>query len=223
MYFQEFSHGKLQYLRAHPADFSPERRYPVIFLLHGAGTRGSDLELLKSHAFFAATNKPDFPFVTIAPQCCENTWFDLWESLCQLVRYIAAQPWADRTRLYLMGASMGGYAAWQLAMSLPEYFAAMVPICGGGMAWNTARLKNIPIWAFHGEKDVTVSPWESRNMVDAVNKRGGQARLTLYPENAHDAWTDTFANEEVFRWLLTHENPGAPLPDTAYNDSRKFG
>ena len=77
---------------------------------------------------------------------------------------------------------MGAYAAWQLAMTKPDMFAALVPVCGGGMYWNAARLKNIPIRAFHGALDTTVLPEESVHMVAAVNNSGGKAELTVYPD-----------------------------------------
>jgi hypothetical protein len=41
-------------------------------------------------------------------------------------------------------------------------------------------------------------------MVAAVNKSGGSAKLTVYPENGHNSWTDTFKNPEVYSWLLSH-------------------
>ena len=75
-----------------------------------------------------------------------------------------------------MGASMGGYGTWQLAMSMPKFFAAIVPICGGGMYWNAGRLINTPIWAFHGAKDPTVLCVESEKMVNHVNALGGKAK-----------------------------------------------
>ena len=118
---------------------------------------------------------------------------------------------------------MGGYATWQMAMSLPEYFAAIVPICGGGMYWNAGRLVHVPIWAFHGKLDPTVLVEESEKMVDAVNKRGGNAKLTVYPENGHDAWSDTYGNPEVFAWLLRHRNQNAPTPEKEYTDPKLYG
>ncbi len=140
-----------------------------------------------------------------------------------MVRFIASQPYADRKRIYMMGSSMGGYATWQLAMSMPEYFAAIVPICGGGMYWEAERLTNVPVWAFHGGKDTVVFPEESQKMVDAVNQYGGNAKLTIYSENGHDAWTDTFSNPEVYRWFLSHEKESeAPLSDNL-RDPEKFG
>ena len=130
----------------------------------------------------------------------------MWEHLEKLVTTISSLPFADKDRIYLMGASMGGYATWQLAMSMPEVFAAVVPVCGGGTYWHAHRLVNVPVWAFHGGKDTVVFKEESINMVDAVNKCGGNAKLTIYPENEHDAWSDTYSNPEVFDWLLSNEN-----------------
>ena len=140
----------------------------------------------------------------VMPLCNAETWFDLWAQLKALVEQLQNTPWVDATRLYLTGNSMGGYGTWQLAMSVPEAFAAIVPVCGGGMYWDAKRLKEIPVWAFHGAQDKTVLPEESLHMVGKVNAFGGNAKLTLYPNNAHDAWTDTYSNPEVYAWLLEH-------------------
>ena len=101
---------------------------------------------------------------------------------------------------------MGGYATWQLAMSLPEFFAAVVPICGGGMYWHAFSLARTPIWAHHGAKDPTVFVEESEKMVNAVNKSGGNARLTVYPDVEHASWVNVYENNEVFEWLLSNTN-----------------
>ena len=221
---QELQLGKLRYLITFPEGFSDEKRYPIILFLHGAGSRGSDIRNLISNPFFKLTEKHErFPFVCIAPLCSENTWFDLWEHLEKLVVEIAGLPFADQNRIYLMGASMGGYATWQLAMSMPRYFAAIVPICGGGMYWNAARLVNVPVWAFHGAKDAVVLLEESVKMVEAVKRSGGKAKLTVYPENGHDAWSDTYSDPNVFLWLLQHrcENGNACIDN--YNRSDLYG
>ena len=73
-----------------------------------------------------------------APQCHAETWFKLFETLIDFARQQAARPDVDPDRIYLCGISIGGYASWQLAMTCPELFAALVPVCGGGMYWNAA-------------------------------------------------------------------------------------
>ncbi len=204
----------LRYLIRFPDGFDAEKKYPLVIFLHGAGTRGDDIEVLKRNAFFRITAEmPQFSFVAVAPLCSRNSWWDVFETLEKLVRQTASLPCVDHTRVSLIGNSMGGYGTWALGMSMPEYFSCLVPICGGGMYWNASRLQNVPVWAFHGGKDQTVLPRESEKMVEAVNRKGGNARLTIYPENGHNSWDDTYRDPEVLRWMLSRVNDGAPSPD----------
>ena len=57
-----------------------------------------------------------------------------------------------------------------------------------------------------GGKDNVVLAEESKKMVDSVNQKGGCAKLTIYPEKEHDAWSDTYSNRSVYLWLLSHLN-----------------
>ncbi len=214
----------LKYVVRYPDGYKAGQKCPVIIFLHGAGTRGDDLDLVIGNKYFEITQKhTDFPFVTVAPQCSANTWFDVFEQLKGLVCKIAGEEFADEKRIYLMGNSMGGYGTWQLAMSLPELFAAIVPICGGGMYWNAGRLINVPVWAFHGEQDATVKVEESIKMVESVNKKGGNAKLTIYPEAKHDSWTDTFSNPDVFKWLLANTNENSDEIIDKFKGSNIYG
>lgn len=215
---------QLKYVIEYPENFDVNKKYPVIVCLHGAGGRGDNIDVLLNNPFFQETRKiENFPFVLIAPLCNENTWFDLWHLLKSLIRQIPEMPYVDEERIYMMGASMGGYATWQLAMSMPEYFAAIAPICGGGMYWNAARLVNTPVWAFHGAKDMTVLPEETKKMVDAVNRTGGNAKLTIYPDNAHNAWSDTYSNPELYAWFLDHTNQNIKELVDGFDNIKEFG
>jgi predicted peptidase len=97
---------------------------------------------------------------------------------------------------------MGGYGTWGMAMAYPESFAAIAPICGGGMVQWVEILKDIPVWAFHGTDDPTVPVEESRRMVDALRLAGGEAKFTVYPGVGHDSWTETYDNPELYDWFL---------------------
>ncbi len=220
--FKEFS--GLKCVVSYPENFDLSKKYPIILFLHGAGTRGNNVEQVLGNPFFSWVEKHgDLPFVIFAPQCHRNTWFDLFQDLIGFTKTVASFDFADNKKIAVMGASMGGYASWQLAMSLPEYFSCLVPLCGGGMYWNAPRLVNTPIWAFHGEKDGVVSCEESKKMVNAVNASGGKAKLTLYPQNGHDCWNDTYSNREVFEWILKQENKNETTVEDKYKDSAIYG
>ena len=224
MTIEKRSHKELNYIIRYPDGYVEGNRYPIIFLLHGAGSRGNDLDRLLKNVYFPYTEAHEgFPFITIAPQCSENSWFDMHHLLRELLREVSESEFADPDRIYVMGASMGGYATWQLAISCPELIAAIVPICGGGLYAFAERLVNVPAWAHHGALDNVVDLEESEKMVNAINSRGGNAKLTVYPEIAHASWVPTYKNREVFDWLLSHRRYGAPTGTDGYDDAAKFG
>ena len=142
----------------------------------------------------------------VAPQCCGDTWFELFETLMDFAESMANESGVDKSRIYLTGVSMGAYAAWQLAMTKPDMFAALVPVCGGGMYWNAERLKNMPVWACHGALDDVVYPEESIKMVYRINKSGGNAKITVFEKADHNAWDPTYALDEMWSWMFLQVN-----------------
>lgn len=183
-----------------------EKKWPLMMFLHGAGERGSDLNKVKKHGPpKIVQGRKDFPFVVVSPQCPSGDWWTAkTEVLIHLLDDIEARYEVDTDRVYLTGLSMGGYGTWSLASEYPERFAAIVPICGGGKRFMSMMLKDMPVRAFHGGKDDVVAVGESEEMVEAIKKRGGNAKLTVYPEARHDSWTETYNNQEVYDWLLSH-------------------
>lgn len=177
---------------------------PLIIYIHGAGSRGDELSQMNTDVGPLGELKRGrvLNAAVAAPQCHCDTWFELFDVLLEFIGEIRQLAKIDKNRVYLCGVSMGGYASWQAAMSRPEWFAALVPVCGGGMYWNAARLKDVPVWAFHGMQDTDVLPEESIHMVSAVSRAGGKVKITLYPEAAHDAWTKAFADDEMWKWMF---------------------
>lgn len=193
-----------RYLLARPRDFSPQAAWPLLLHLHGAGERGEDLSLVKRHGPLKLVERgADLPFIIAAPQCPMGKWWNNDLLILFLDHLLATQP-IDADRVYLTGLSMGGYGTWYLAMEHPERFAAIAPICGGGYWFIAGLLRHVPVWAFHGAKDEVIPLQESERMVQAVLDAGGDARLTVYPDAGHDAWTETYDNPELYKWFLSH-------------------
>jgi predicted peptidase len=201
---------RINYLLYLPKDYGKtDKKWPLMLFLHGAGERGSDLNLVKKHglAKLAAEGK-DFDFIIVCPQCPENDWWPkLTDDLIVLVDDIAERYNVDTKRLYVTGLSMGGFGTWNLIQKYPDKFAAAAPVCGGGDSIAvTSQLKDMPIWVFHGAKDNVVPPGKSEEMVKALKAAGNSnVKFTLYPDAGHDSWTATYNNPELYAWFLSCE------------------
>lgn len=185
-----------------------EEKLPMIVFLHGAGERGNgttDLEKLKTHALpkYISEGK-EFPAIILAPQCPEGVvWNNLVFALKKLIDNVAESYNVDRDRISITGISMGGYGTWEMGMAFPNFFSAIAPICGGGLSWRCDVIKDVPIWAFHGDRDDVVPLRNSMEMVDRVNQFGGNARLTIFHNVDHNSWEEAYTSSNVIEWLIS--------------------
>ena len=214
-----------------------ERKWPLMMFLHGAGERGSDLELVKVHGppklvesgeSMEQVFGGEFNYVLVSPQCPASEWWRN-EQLIPILDEIIAEYSIDTSRVYLTGLSMGGFGTWSLGKRrFPIDSRRLAPICGGGDAWamaawlvlqyfgrsNLPRIHNVlsrdaPIWAFHGDADPTVPIQLHEQIVNAVLELGGDVTFTVYPGVDHDSWTQTYNNPELYEWFMRHQRSAA--------------
>lgn len=220
----EYTDEEFRYMVLNPPQIEPGKKYPLVYFMHGAGERGNDPKKLLQH-FPMQMVKPEwrekYPCFVVMPQCRNGKlWMNQpWgekefkpldkEPNAQMAMAIAIleaslkNPSVDRSRVYLTGLSMGGFGSWELAMRRPELFAAVAPVCGGGDESKAAVLKDIPIWAAHGDADRVVWPIRSQRMVEAIRKAGGNIKYTEYPGVGHNSWTRFHADPEgVVPWMF---------------------
>lgn len=199
------------YLLSKPEGYEADtaKKWPLVIFLHGSGERGSDLEQLKKHGpskLIAAGQK--FPAVIASLQCPSG---ELWNphGIKAVTDQLIKTERIDPRRVYLTGLSMGGFGTWDTAFEYPNTFAAIAPICGGaGVRWVQAgRLKTLPAWIFHGDKDGAVPVEFSQKIHDALKKIGAPVKLTIYPGVGHDSWTATYDNPEFWKWLFEQKRP----------------
>jgi len=195
-----------RYFLSTPDDYDPAKEsLPLIVFLHGAGSRGDDINLIKEHGIpklFA--EKSPLRVVTVSPQCdTDMVWNAQVYELKQFIDWIVEKYNIDKNRISITGLSMGGFGTWAMGMTFPDYFSAMAPVCGGnGMVWLAGLLKDIPIRAFHGTEDDVVFANCSIDMVNAVNAAGGNAELFLYEGAGHDTWIQAYEQTDTIEWLM---------------------
>lgn len=180
-------------------------RLPLIVFLHGAGERGTDIELVKVHGPpKIVETQGRFPFAVLSPQCKEgNSWNPV--TLDLLLDEIVGEHAIDPSRIYLTGLSMGGRGTWDWAMYRPDRFAAIAPICGWGERFQVKKIQDVPTWVFHGGIDQVVPVQESSDMVRALEAIGNkEVKFTVYPKSGHDSWSETYQDPALYEWFLSH-------------------
>lgn len=197
---------KLNYLLFKPKTYRNKGEgegVPLIVFLHGSGERGTDLRKVKAWGPPALVEQnPDFPFMVVSPQLAEG---EAWHALAlkAMLDEVLATHNVDRSRVYLTGLSLGGYGAWDFASRYPQYFAAVAPICGGGIARAVGAMREVPTWAFHSKRDEAVPEIESARMVEALKEAGGNVRYTVFEDAGHvDTWVRAYSKFGLFEWFL---------------------
>ncbi len=116
----------------------------------------------------------------------------------------------DRSRIYVGGFSMGGFGTWNIIAHYPDLFAAAIPCSGGGDTGKAQRIKDIPIWCFHGGADNTIAEGNTWWMYDAISNAGGNIRYTKYRNTDHCISGGVFCRDDVWSWMFAQRRSSAP-------------
>ena len=202
---EKLEYKGIKYLLYYPKNYKEGNQYPVVFHLHGAGSRGHDFEEFKGSVILKILedgNSPLSEAFCVFPQCHEDNWYCVFKQLVDLAKYIYNQSFSDKNRYSISGISMGGYALYSLIMCEPELFNKALVCCGAGMYWNSGRIKHIKFRIFHGKNDVAVYPEEAIRMYDRLKEAEADVSLTIYPDCDHNCWEKTYGNFVNLQWLV---------------------
>jgi len=210
--------GYYEYL---PPSYTQWGEYPLLVFLHGLGENGNgsaeQLPRVLQHGppkLIRANQWPGSrPFVVLSPQKsgggCPTA-----DEVDAFIDFALEHYNVDPERVYLTGLSCGAYGVWNyLGKYKAERVRAAVPIAGNGIgAYDSAgcELGKVPIWAFHGDADKTVSVSGTTTPVDKLTKCKPRPAVgaTIYPKVGHDSWTRTYdgsAGHDIYTWLLEHD------------------
>jgi len=224
----------LPYRIMFPKDYNPNKKYPLVIFLHGAGERGTDNEKqLKNGGQWLVDNlQSDYPAIVIVPQCLENDYWvnakrevmpkgspikfkftfykDSAANTSMKLLMGLTKEWinsgkVNKKQVYAGGLSMGGMGTYELLIRMPKTFAASFIMCGAvNLDWFTAHDKKTPLWLFHGSFDQTVSVNYARNTYTLLNDGKREIKYTEYPGVYHNSWDNTFKEPGVFAWIFSH-------------------
>jgi predicted esterase len=192
---------------------NPNKKWPMILWLHGAGPCYSYESVLALGVPRYVLDTPDFPFITLTPLVPVSRWEACTEALNILLDEVMAKYRVDTQRVYMTGQSLGGGGTWEMAMQHPEKFAAVAPASGAGCFPGLENMKGIPVWAIQGDVDVPVPRKYHQETVDAFRKVGGEVKFPSMPGIGHDVYRDVYMKPDLYDWFLRYTNPGLkPVP-----------
>ncbi len=229
-----------------PDAYDSLQQYPLVLALHHAGLRGTDNLAQVQNSRIATSwadplNQAKYPCLVVAPQCPPppQTWWEYRTLLNDLLDSLSREFSVDTNRLYVTGASMGGYGTLGMIATFPNRFAAAIPICGGLFPIPPSVIAHVPIWDFHGTLDDAVPVEESRYVMEGLEQSGvqvvythcryanceglsdsaltmfrrshAQAFYTEYGTGGHDIWDQSYDYPFLFPWVFAQyrRTPGA--------------
>jgi poly(3-hydroxybutyrate) depolymerase len=200
-----------------PKDFNPEKTYPLVIMLHGAGSN----HRLALKRVFGKSNKAGENDVEA------SRYFPEWDN----VEYIVASPYArgtmgyqgipeadvvrvieeckknfniDENRVYLTGLSMGGGGTLYFGLTHPDLFAAIAALCPAPPpdAYDLlGNALNMQVALYQGSADPLVNPEGTRSIYKEMKDMGTSVEYNEYPNVGHNVWEYAYKNGAVFKWF----------------------
>ena len=190
-----------------PASYASDRPWPLVVFLNGVGENGTDGEKqLKAGLPVRLTEA--FPALVLVPQC-KGPWKFVGDDETMVIDAVSGTQKEfriDAKRIFLTGISQGGCSTFDLGAKYPDFWAALVPVCGAGYPADAPAIK-APTWIFHGEKDPAVPPsgpngWDARNVGGRdMAKLIPHAKYTEYPGADHFIWDRVYGEASLWEWL----------------------
>lgn len=216
-----------------PHSFDEEKEYPLVVFLHGfmsnnrLGLRRvfglgniqgpefniydyvpepgqSDLEVTRYWP-----EMPDIDYIAAAPLARGSAGYEgiPEQDVYDMIDDIKSRFNIDEDRLYLTGLSMGGGGTIRLAITRPDVWAAIAPVCAGLSGENAdmvGNLSNIPVHVFVGTRD---RGWESARDSKAKYEAAGcpVVEYTEYPGIEHNSWEYAYKDGFIFEWFSQFE------------------
>jgi predicted peptidase len=200
---------------------APDAKFPLVLFLHGAGERGTDNWWPSADhidGLIDATQSNQFASFLLVPQATDFPYADGWDAespfdrTMEILDQMMTQYPIDPARIYITGLSMGGYGTFNYLQHYPDFFAAAVPMSGGGNPSQAYLYKDVPLWDFHGRLDKTVSVNQSRNMIAALKAAGGSPIYTELLNGDHGIWDPIYNDFSLhqyglYEWMFDQVNP----------------
>ena len=134
------------------------------------------------------------------------------DSVIALIDDVAEKTHADRSRIYLIGASLGGCCVWRTLRTAPRKFACAIPLMGTAYEFmesgdcDCASLKDVPIWMAHAANDGIVSVAHDDYTAKKLTELNANFRYTRTEKYGHFLATRFLLKEKWCDWMFSKIN-----------------
>lgn len=200
-----------------PPDYDPQKKYPLVMMLHGAG---SNHRLALKRVFGKSNTNgetdveasryfqpwKDVNYIVVSPYARGTNGYqgvsedDVWSVLADVKKRFNI----DEDRTYLTGLSMGGGGTLWIGLTRPDVWAALAPVCPAppkGTEHYQLNGFNLPLHFFHGDADKAVPVSVSRDWVKKLKELGATVEYNEYPGVEHNSWENAYKDEFIFSWF----------------------
>jgi predicted peptidase len=207
--------SSIPYRLFEPQGLAAGQKAPLVLFLHGMGDSGTDnvAQTNWMGGLVNATKSGQYASYVLAPQIDTKSWFQSFSSTpteamkltIDALKKVINTENIDTSRVYVTGLSMGGMGTWDILAREPQLFAAAVPMSGGADLKTASKIKDIPIWAFHGGADSVVPVSEMRATIQALKDAGGNPKYTEVAGADHAIWGPIYADASntLYPWLFS--------------------
>lgn len=220
----QFRDGKesVKYRMLSPEKIEFGKKYPLIVVFHGSGAIGTDNKSqmgILSKMWLLPENRKKYPSFVLSPQFPvrssnyhlnekrgvsvseSNEYLDL---LLKSIDSLSNSNNIDRSRIYVMGFSMGGATTSNAISKRPDLFAAAINISGISQFDNNEKLLKTPIWLVHGSLDTDNFPQSNLRFYDEM-KNKGQVLFWEFKEKYHNNILSAKLVDAMPQWLFNQK------------------
>ena len=212
--YQELSYEGLNYGLFTPVNYDTKKSYPLLVYLHGyTDTTSWDL------GWYQESFQAENPCFVLTPKNPggprdSTSWGDSWQGFytdvikktLEVFDSLIVNYSINTNRLYIYGASMGGFGTLFVLSKQPGRFAAAYVVCGGGNIEFADKVMQTPLWMFHGELDDRMPIAQSKDLYNEMLQQGAkEVRYTEYPGVKHNSWENVAQERTLKKWLFAQE------------------
>ena len=197
-----------------PHPYDPSRKYPLLLALHEEDSN----HIAELKHVFALPQRygesslstlmtlpvlPDLEYIVACPFARGNLGYqgvaeqDVYDVLADVQRRYSV----DEDRVYLTGSSSGGGAALWLALTRPDVWAGVAPVCAApfpGSEELAGNALNLPVRLYHGEQDPLIPATVARQWQKRFLDLGVTVDYVEFPGVRHNAWDFAYRGRAIF-------------------------